>query len=67
MVLERRGEGWSEEVFPHVVMKRRPVERKARPAAKAAKADTAELTWRSASVFRETTPSRQSAPPPRGG
>jgi len=43
MVLERRGEGWSEEVFPHVVMKRRPVERKARPAAKAAKADTAEL------------------------
>ena len=25
MVLERRGEGWAEEVFPHVVLKRRPV------------------------------------------
>ena len=25
MVLERRGEGWGEEVFPHVAMRRRPV------------------------------------------
>ena len=25
MVLERRGEGWAEEVFPHVVLERRPV------------------------------------------
>ena len=25
MVLERRGEGWAEEVFPHVVMKRKPI------------------------------------------
>ena len=25
MVLERRGEGWAEEVFPHVAMRRRPV------------------------------------------
>jgi hypothetical protein len=25
MVLERRGEGWAEEVFPHVVMRRKPI------------------------------------------
>jgi hypothetical protein len=25
MVLERRGDGWAEEVFPHVAMRRRPV------------------------------------------
>ena len=25
MVLERRGEGWSEEVFPHVAMRRQPI------------------------------------------
>ena len=33
MVLERRGEGWAEEVFPHVAMRRRPVARSAAAAA----------------------------------
>lgn len=33
MVLERRGEGWAEEVFPHVAMRRRPVARSTAAAA----------------------------------
>ena len=43
MVLERRGEGWNEEVFPHVVMKRRPVPQRTQTATRSVKADDAAL------------------------
>ena len=34
MVLERRGEGWAEEVFPHVAMRRKPIPSSPRAKAK---------------------------------